>query len=114
MPKIIAEAFFLAQNGRPGPVLIDIPKDVGLEETYSYSYPKLIDLFKEKNLKYDLVLGVIPDDINFFSMSQQLDEGIRIISSIMNKKFDPELAASRCYDSYESTLNRTFKVFTSN
>jgi len=51
LPKILAEAFFLAQNGRPGPVLIDIPKDVGLEETYSYSYPKLIDLFKEKNYR---------------------------------------------------------------
>ena len=37
LPKILAEAFFLAQNGRPGPVLIDIPKDVGLEETENYS-----------------------------------------------------------------------------
>lgn len=51
LPKIMAEAFFLAQNGRPGPVLIDIPKDVGLEETYSYSYPKLIDLFQQKNYR---------------------------------------------------------------
>jgi acetolactate synthase I/II/III large subunit len=51
LPKIIAEAFFLAQNGRPGPVLIDIPKDVGLEETYSYSYPKLVDLFQQKNYR---------------------------------------------------------------
>ena len=41
LPKIMAEAFFLAQNGRPGPVLIDIPKDVGLEEVEKYSYPKL-------------------------------------------------------------------------
>jgi acetolactate synthase-1/2/3 large subunit len=40
LPKILAEAFFLAQNGRPGPVLIDIPKDVGLEETVEYSVPK--------------------------------------------------------------------------
>jgi acetolactate synthase-1/2/3 large subunit len=44
LPQILAEAFFLAQNGRPGPVLIDIPKDVGLEETVSYSYPKLTEL----------------------------------------------------------------------
>jgi acetolactate synthase I/II/III large subunit len=51
LPKILSEAFFLAQNGRPGPVLIDIPKDVGLEETYSYSYPKLIDLFQQKNYR---------------------------------------------------------------
>nr|YP_010337316.1 acetohydroxyacid synthase large subunit [Pulvinaster venetus]UNJ16901.1 acetohydroxyacid synthase large subunit [Pulvinaster venetus] len=30
--KIVKEAFFIAQHGRPGPVLIDIPKDVGLEK----------------------------------------------------------------------------------
>jgi acetolactate synthase-1/2/3 large subunit len=34
--KIVAEAFYLAQNGRPGPVLIDMPKDVGLEEFENY------------------------------------------------------------------------------
>jgi acetolactate synthase I/II/III large subunit len=51
LPKIIAEAFFLAQNGRPGPVLIDIPKDVGLEETISYSYPKISDLFEKNNYR---------------------------------------------------------------
>ena len=28
LPRIVKEAFFIAQNGRPGPVLIDIPKDV--------------------------------------------------------------------------------------
>lgn len=28
LPTIIEEAFFIASNGRPGPVLIDIPKDV--------------------------------------------------------------------------------------
>ncbi|WRH66811.1 MAG: biosynthetic-type acetolactate synthase large subunit [Planktothrix sp. GU0601_MAG3] len=32
MARIIAEAFHLASSGRPGPVLVDIPKDVGLEE----------------------------------------------------------------------------------
>lgn len=32
MAKIVAEAFHIAITGRPGPVLIDIPKDVGLEE----------------------------------------------------------------------------------
>ena len=30
--RIVAEAFFIASNGRPGPVLIDVPKDVGVEE----------------------------------------------------------------------------------
>lgn len=30
--RIVAEAFHIASTGRPGPVLIDVPKDVALEE----------------------------------------------------------------------------------
>ena len=51
LPFIISEAFFLAQNGRPGPVLIDIPKDVGLEEVNSYSYTKISELFLKNNYR---------------------------------------------------------------
>jgi acetolactate synthase I/II/III large subunit len=32
MSRIVAEAFYIAKHGRPGPVLIDVPKDVGLEK----------------------------------------------------------------------------------
>ena len=32
MAQTVAEAFYIARTGRPGPVLIDVPKDVGLEE----------------------------------------------------------------------------------
>ena len=32
MARIVAEAFHIASTGRPGPVLIDVPKDVGLEQ----------------------------------------------------------------------------------
>jgi acetolactate synthase I/II/III large subunit len=32
MAQIVAEAFHIASSGRPGPVLIDVPKDVGLAE----------------------------------------------------------------------------------
>ena len=32
MARIVAEAFHIASTGRPGPVLIDVPKDVGLAE----------------------------------------------------------------------------------
>ncbi|SER59536.1 acetolactate synthase large subunit [Actinokineospora terrae] len=38
IPRTIAEAFHLARTGRPGPVLVDIPKDV-LQETTSFSWP---------------------------------------------------------------------------
>ena len=53
LPKIMAEAFFLAQNGRPGPVLVDVPKDVGLEEVKKYTYPKLNYLNKRTNNRND-------------------------------------------------------------
>jgi acetolactate synthase I/II/III large subunit len=32
MARIMAEAFYIASTGRPGPVLVDVPKDVGLEQ----------------------------------------------------------------------------------
>lgn len=38
LPHIIREAFYIAQHGRPGPVLIDIPKDVQLA-TMNFEYP---------------------------------------------------------------------------
>nr|WAM64089.1 acetolactate synthase large subunit [Ishige okamurae] len=36
LPQIITEAIYIAQNGRPGPVLIDIPKNIGLEKIEKY------------------------------------------------------------------------------
>jgi acetolactate synthase-1/2/3 large subunit len=39
----IKKAFFLARSGRPGPVLVDIPKDVTIAKC-EYSYPKTINL----------------------------------------------------------------------
>ncbi len=33
LPRIIAEAFYIAGSGRPGPVLVDIPKDVQQAKT---------------------------------------------------------------------------------
>jgi len=39
----IKEAFFLASSGRPGPVLVDLPKDV-MQATCEFSYPKKIKM----------------------------------------------------------------------
>jgi acetolactate synthase-1/2/3 large subunit len=73
LPQIISEAFFLAQNGRPGPVLIDIPKDVGLEETINYNYPKLEDIYKKINYKtqYLTNLSTLKKLITYFSQAYQ-------------------------------------------
>nr|YP_009944668.1 acetohydroxyacid synthetase large subunit [Osmundea sinicola]QFR99962.1 acetohydroxyacid synthetase large subunit [Osmundea sinicola] len=70
MSKIVAEAFYIATHGRPGPVLIDVPKDVGLEKfTYKFFprcdvylpgckplvavrkklFPRLLDLIQQSN-----------------------------------------------------------------
>jgi acetolactate synthase-1/2/3 large subunit len=43
IPQTIAEAFHLAITGRPGPVLVDIPKDV-LQKQTSFSWPPTLDL----------------------------------------------------------------------
>lgn len=39
IPRIFAEAFYIAKSGRPGPVLIDIPKDVQMEHI-TFTYPQ--------------------------------------------------------------------------
>lgn len=43
IPRIIKEAFHIASTGRPGPVLIDIPKDVFIEQD-EFEYPDELDL----------------------------------------------------------------------
>ncbi|MGH3764673.1 MAG: acetolactate synthase large subunit [Pseudonocardiaceae bacterium] len=43
IPRAVAEAFHLAATGRPGPVLVDIPKDV-LQEQTSFVWPPELDL----------------------------------------------------------------------
>ncbi len=43
IPRVINEAFYIASSGRPGPVLVDIPKDVQQEEA-EFVYPDEIDL----------------------------------------------------------------------
>ncbi|SEO90470.1 acetolactate synthase large subunit [Trujillonella endophytica] len=43
IPQRIAEAFHLASTGRPGPVLVDVPKDV-LQATTDFAWPPRLDL----------------------------------------------------------------------
>jgi acetolactate synthase-1/2/3 large subunit len=43
IPQVLAEAFHLASTGRPGPVLVDIPKDV-LQAATTFAWPPTLDL----------------------------------------------------------------------
>ncbi|HPI92164.1 MAG TPA: biosynthetic-type acetolactate synthase large subunit [Deltaproteobacteria bacterium] len=43
LPKIVKEAFYIASTGRPGPVLVDIPKDV-MRGLITFKYPEKVCL----------------------------------------------------------------------
>ncbi len=43
LARTVKEAFYIASTGRPGPVLIDIPKDVFLSES-KFEYPDTVDI----------------------------------------------------------------------
>jgi len=51
----IRKAFYIAKEGRPGPVLIDIPKDVtALKAEYKYREPKPIPAYSERIREEDI------------------------------------------------------------
>jgi acetolactate synthase-1/2/3 large subunit len=43
IPRVIKEAFYIAKSGRPGPVLVDIPKDLFTEEA-EFVYPETVNI----------------------------------------------------------------------
>ncbi len=43
LPRILKEAFYIARSGRPGPVLVDIPKDITSQED-EFNYPDSVDI----------------------------------------------------------------------
>ena len=45
IPAILKKAFYIASTGRPGPVVVDIPKDtVNPNIKYPYEYPKSVEM----------------------------------------------------------------------
>jgi acetolactate synthase-1/2/3 large subunit len=43
LPRMVKEAFYIARSGRPGPVVLDIPKDVFVKKIH-FSYPEKVDI----------------------------------------------------------------------
>ena len=43
LSKVVKEAFYLAKSGRPGPIVIDIPKDIFIDQA-EFHYPSKVDL----------------------------------------------------------------------
>ena len=43
IPRVMKEAFHIARTGRPGPVLVDLPKDITTHEL-DFAYPETVDL----------------------------------------------------------------------
>jgi acetolactate synthase-1/2/3 large subunit len=43
LPRILKEAFYLARSGRPGPILVDIPKDITVE-IGEFKYPDSVSI----------------------------------------------------------------------
>jgi acetolactate synthase-1/2/3 large subunit len=43
LPRVVKEAFYIASTGRPGPVLIDLPKNIN-QQIAKFEYPETVDL----------------------------------------------------------------------
>lgn len=47
LPRILKEAFYLAKTGRPGPVHVDIPKDVTAQQAeFDYDFEVILETYK--------------------------------------------------------------------
>ncbi len=45
IPSVLKKAYYIAASGRPGPVVVDIPKDMTTpNERYEYAYPRKVKL----------------------------------------------------------------------
>ena len=74
IPRIIKEAYYIAQTGRPGPVLVDIPNDIQLQEI---SMKEFNELFSEDislegySPNYDGHQGQIKKALRFIKESKK-------------------------------------------
>lgn len=54
LARVVDEAIFVAKSGRPGPVLIDVPKNLQVEQCYpNFSEPRNLPGYPKKNPEID-------------------------------------------------------------
>jgi len=103
LPCVMKEAFYIARTGRPGPVLIDISKDV-FNDTLDFVYPETVclrgyrSLFAGNSNQIDLVIDALEKaekpvifvggGVNISGTSEEMRKvinltGIPVISSLM-------------------------------
>lgn len=70
LPTIIKEAYFIASTGRPGPVLIDIPKDIQVGEITEQEFEKIF----EREVKLE---GYVP---NYKGHPRQIVKAVELIN----------------------------------
>lgn len=70
LPSIVKEAYFIASTGRPGPVLIDIPKDIQQQEITWEEYEELF----AKDLELE---GYVP---NYKGHPRQIIKAVELIN----------------------------------
>lgn len=84
LQKIVNEAFYIASSGRPGSVLIDIPKDITAEK---YNYTKMEPKKREKSLQ-TINISSLEDFVEFINESENpfIYAGGGILSSNAEKE----------------------------
>lgn len=110
LAEVIREAFVIAKSGRPGPVLIDIPKDITAQRTiYEYKSPKAI----ERSTSYinDKTLGEVAKLINQSErpfiyagggvISSEASEELRKFAKKINAPVATSLMGLGAYDEYD-------------
>jgi len=70
LPEIMKMAFHIARSGRPGPVLVDIPKDVTTAIMDNYEYPETVNMRSYKP-KYEGHAGQIKKAVDLLATAKR-------------------------------------------
>ena len=86
LPQIIKEAFYIARSGRPGPVLVDLPKDIMASEI-EVNYPKSVSL-RSYNPHYEPNLKQVKKAVDLILKAKRplIFAGGGVIASSANKE----------------------------